>query len=195
MHCVLLHTKTAKHHGCNEFLNSVAGAYYETTTFMYWQWKQCEPQCFAVLACNNVQTRYIHGALQSGYATMRNAQCSNSEDNLFWIRCINIFVWDMNTPYTTYIISSIDGSSLVQFFCRQISFVMVIALLQSSELILLSIIIKSALRSGGEISPSRNRSVGKKLNQAWSINTTYTQAPNLLSSTLSDKLINPNTYL
>ena len=24
-----------------------------------------------------------HGALQSGYATMRNAQCNNSEDNLF----------------------------------------------------------------------------------------------------------------
>ena len=25
----------------------------------------------------------IHGALRSGYATMRNAQCNNSEDNLF----------------------------------------------------------------------------------------------------------------
>ena len=30
-------------------------------------------QCFVVLACNSVQIRYIHGALRSGYATMRNA--------------------------------------------------------------------------------------------------------------------------
>ena len=29
--------------------------------------------CFAVLACSNVQIRYIHGALRSGYATMHNA--------------------------------------------------------------------------------------------------------------------------
>ena len=30
-----------------------------------------------------LKTRYIHGALRSGYATMRNAQCNNSDDNLF----------------------------------------------------------------------------------------------------------------
>ena len=88
LHCALLHTQTATHHGCNEFLNSIAGTYYETTTFVCYPWKQCGPQCFAVLACNSVQIRYIHGALQSGYATMRNAQCNNSENNLFWIRSI-----------------------------------------------------------------------------------------------------------
>ena len=33
-----------------------------------------------------LKIRYIHGALRSGYAAMRNArQCNNSEDNLFWI--------------------------------------------------------------------------------------------------------------
>ena len=32
--------------------------------------------------------RYIHGALRSGYATMRNAQCNNLQDNLFLSRCI-----------------------------------------------------------------------------------------------------------
>ena len=30
-----------------------------------------------------LKIRFIHGALRSGYATMRNAQCNNSEDNLF----------------------------------------------------------------------------------------------------------------
>ena len=37
LHCALrmLHTQTAKHHGCNEFLNSIAGTYCETATFMY----------------------------------------------------------------------------------------------------------------------------------------------------------------
>ena len=35
VHCALLHTQTATHHGCNEFLNSIAGAYYETATFGY----------------------------------------------------------------------------------------------------------------------------------------------------------------
>ena len=30
-----------------------------------------------------LKIRYIHGALWSGYATMRSAQCNNSEDNLF----------------------------------------------------------------------------------------------------------------
>ena len=35
-----------------------------------------------------LKIRYINGALRSGYTTMCNAQCNNSEDNLFWIRCI-----------------------------------------------------------------------------------------------------------
>ena len=35
-----------------------------------------------------LKIRYIHGALRSGYATIRNAQCNNSEDNFFLIRCI-----------------------------------------------------------------------------------------------------------
>ena len=30
-----LHIQTAMHHGCNEFLNSIAGTYYETATFVY----------------------------------------------------------------------------------------------------------------------------------------------------------------
>ena len=38
------------------------------------------------------KSRYIHGALRSGYATMHNAQCNNSEDNLFLIRCIYIYI-------------------------------------------------------------------------------------------------------
>ena len=36
-----------------------------------------------------LKIRYIHGALQSWYVTIRNARCNNSEDNLFWIRCIH----------------------------------------------------------------------------------------------------------
>ena len=30
-----------------------------------------------------LEIRYIHGALRSRYATIRYAQCNNSEDNLF----------------------------------------------------------------------------------------------------------------
>ena len=30
-----------------------------------------------------LKIRYIRGALWSGYARVRNAQCNNSEDNLF----------------------------------------------------------------------------------------------------------------
>ena len=37
---------------------------------------------------SSLEIRYIHGALRSGYATLRNAQCNNSEDILFLIRCI-----------------------------------------------------------------------------------------------------------
>ena len=39
LHCelriVAYPDRTAPHHGCNEFLNSIAGAYYETATFVY----------------------------------------------------------------------------------------------------------------------------------------------------------------
>ena len=35
VHCTLLHTQTAMHHGCNEVLNSIAGAYNEIATFVY----------------------------------------------------------------------------------------------------------------------------------------------------------------
>ena len=38
-----------------------------------------------VLACNNVQVRYIHGALRSGYATMRQFRIQP-----FLIRCIKM---------------------------------------------------------------------------------------------------------
>ena len=54
MHCILLHTQTAKHHGCNEFLNSIAGTYYETATFVY------------ISHGSNVE----QNALQSCHATM-----------------------------------------------------------------------------------------------------------------------------
>ena len=49
-----------------------------------------------------LKTRYIHGALRSGYATMRNAQCNNSDDNLFWIRCIRTledYFWKNKTGF------------------------------------------------------------------------------------------------
>ena len=35
-----------------------------------------------------LKIRYIRGALRSGYARMRNAQCNNSEDNLFLIKSV-----------------------------------------------------------------------------------------------------------
>ena len=47
-----------------------------------------------------LKIRYILGGLRSGYITMRNAQCSNSEDNLFLIRCMYNYttVKVMNKP-------------------------------------------------------------------------------------------------
>ena len=83
VHCALLHTQTAKHHGCNEFVHccmprpqsivlhiaSMANTRMSLSHSRYLQYY--------------LKIRYIHGALRSGYATIRNAQCTNSVDNLF----------------------------------------------------------------------------------------------------------------
>ena len=90
LHCALLHTQIAKHHGCNEFvhccmprpqsnvihISSMASTRMSLSHRRYLQ-------CYFKIC-------YIHGALRSGYATIRNAQCNNSEDNLFLIRCIQM---------------------------------------------------------------------------------------------------------
>ena len=88
VHCTSLHNQTATHHGCNEFvhcymsrpLSIVVNIASIANTRMSLSHSR-HLQCY-------LKIRYIHGALRSGYATMRNAQCNNSEDNLFWIRCI-----------------------------------------------------------------------------------------------------------
>ena len=88
VHCALLHTQTATHHGCNEFAhccmprpqNIMVHIASMANTRMSLSHSR-RLQCY-------LKTRYIHGALRSGYATMRNEQCNNSEDNLYWIRYI-----------------------------------------------------------------------------------------------------------
>ena len=88
MHCALLHNQTVTHHGCNEFIHC------------------CMPRTQSIVVHNAsmantrmslshsrhlkcyLKIRYIHGALRSGFAAMRNAHCNNSEDNLFLIRCM-----------------------------------------------------------------------------------------------------------
>ena len=74
LHCALLHTQTAMHHGCNKFVHccmprpqnivvhiaSMANTRISLSHSMYLQ-------CYLKLC-------YIHGALRSEYATMRNAQ-------------------------------------------------------------------------------------------------------------------------
>ena len=88
MHCALLHTQTAKYHGCNEFVHCcmprpqsivfhIASMANTRMSLSHSRYLQCY-----------LKIRYIHGALRSGYATIGNAQCNNSEDNLFLIRCI-----------------------------------------------------------------------------------------------------------
>ena len=88
VHCALLHTQTAKHHGCNETVHCcmprpqsivfhIASMANTRMSLSHNRYLQCY-----------LKIRYIHGALRSGYAAIRNAQCNNSEDNLFWIRCI-----------------------------------------------------------------------------------------------------------
>ena len=62
-----------------------------------------EQNTLAVLACNNVQIRYIHGALRSGYATIHNAQCNNSEDNLFELGFCNFAFQSFLFIITDYI--------------------------------------------------------------------------------------------
>ena len=83
LHCALLHTQTATHHGCNEFVHccmprpqsivSHIASMANTRMSLYHS---------RYLPCY-LKIRYIHGALRSGYATIHNAQCNNSVDNLF----------------------------------------------------------------------------------------------------------------
>ena len=90
VHCALLHIQTPMHHGCTEFVHCciprrqsivvhIASMANTRMSLSHSRHLQCY-----------LKTRYIHGALRSGYATMRNAQCNNSEENLFFliIRCI-----------------------------------------------------------------------------------------------------------
>ena len=73
LHCALLHTQTATHHGCNEFVHCcmprpqsivvhIASMANARTSLSYSRQLQCY-----------LKIRYIHGALRSGYATMHNA--------------------------------------------------------------------------------------------------------------------------
>ena len=74
---------TAEHHGCNEFVRCcmprpqsilfhIASIANTRMSLSHSRYLECY-----------LKIRYIHGALRSGYATIRNAQCNNSEDNLF----------------------------------------------------------------------------------------------------------------
>ena len=84
MHWALLHAQTAKYYGCNEFVHCCMprpqsivvqiASMANTRMLLSHSWH---------LQCH-LKMRYIHGALRSGYATKRNAQCINSEDNLFF---------------------------------------------------------------------------------------------------------------
>ena len=90
------------------------------------------------MACNNVQICSIHGALQSGYATMCNVQCNNSEDNLFvanaWLPgseplchrfdvraklqtsvCLRIFGRDINRNKFVFFVESVTKGCRVCF--------------------------------------------------------------------------------
>ena len=82
LHCALLHTQTAKNHGCNEFVHCcmqgpqsivfhIASMANTRMSLSHSKYLQC-----------HLKIRYIHGALRSGYATIRNAQCNNSVANL-----------------------------------------------------------------------------------------------------------------
>ena len=84
VHCALLHTQTAKYHGCNKFVHCcmprpqsilfhIASMANTRMSLFHNRYLQCY-----------LKIRYIHGALRSGYATIRNAQCNNSEDNHFF---------------------------------------------------------------------------------------------------------------
>ena len=86
VHCALLHTQTATHHGCNEFVHccmprpqsivvQIASIANTRMSLSHSRHLQCY-----------LKIRYIQDALRSGYATMRSAQCNNSEDNFFLIR-------------------------------------------------------------------------------------------------------------
>ena len=91
MHCALLHTQTAKHHGCNEFVHCcmprpqsipfhIASMANTQMSLSHSRYLQCY-----------LKIRYIHGALRvlgMQHYAMHNATIQ--KDNLFWIRCINI---------------------------------------------------------------------------------------------------------
>ena len=90
VHCALLHTQIAKHHGCNQVVHCcmprpqiivfhIASMANTRMPLSHSRYLQCY-----------LKIRYIHGALRSGYATIHNAQCNNSEDALFLIRCIQM---------------------------------------------------------------------------------------------------------
>ena len=55
----------------------------------------------------------VHGPLRPRYATIRNAQCNNSVDNLFWIRCILLLSAMFNNafPSTNTISTHRKGTS------------------------------------------------------------------------------------
>ena len=85
VHCALLHTQTAKHHGCNEFVHCcmprpqsilfhIASMANTRMSLSHSRYLQCYLKSRYI---------YIHDALRFGYVTIRNAQCNNSEDNLF----------------------------------------------------------------------------------------------------------------
>ena len=89
LHCALLHTQTAMHHVCNEFVHCcmtrpqnivvhIASMANTRMSLSHSRYLQCY-----------LKNRYNHGALRSGFATTCNAQCNNSEDNFFLIRCIH----------------------------------------------------------------------------------------------------------
>ena len=81
----LLHTQTTKHHGCYEFVHCCMT---RPQSILFHIASMANTRMLLspisrYLRCY-LKLRYIHGALRSGYATIRNAQYSNSEDNFFF---------------------------------------------------------------------------------------------------------------
>ena len=96
MHCALLHTQTTKNHGCNEFVHCcmlrpqsilfhIASMANTQMSLSHSRYLQC-----------HLKICYIYGPLWSGYVTIRNAQCNNSEDNLFELgvyACMYVYMY------------------------------------------------------------------------------------------------------
>ena len=73
MHCALLHIQTAKHHGCNEFVQCCMPRPQSILFHIAFMANtQMSLSHSRYLHCY-LKIRYIHGALRSGYATIRNA--------------------------------------------------------------------------------------------------------------------------